>query len=134
MRATPLARWLDVGRAVDERGCLGFIEEPTLPFTCRRAYWLTGVPAERKRGGHGHRRLAQVIVALAGSVTVTVNDGEYSNDFPLVSGGQALYIPPMRWRQLSAFESDSVVLILASETYDPDDYYYPVLPGDRYEQ
>ena len=122
-RPKETAYWIGVGSHLDDRGYLGYVQNPELPFECRRAYWLTGVPAGASRGGHGHYDLEQVLIALSGEVTVSVGWEDDLQDFSLIATGPALYIPAGRWRKLSNFESGTIVLVLASALYDPDDYF-----------
>ena len=84
----------------------------TVPFSVRRVYYLYDVPGGESRGGHAHKTLSQLMVAVNGSFRVTLDDRPY----------QALYIKPGIWRQLDNFSSGAVCMVMASELYDEDDY------------
>ena len=108
----------------DQRGNLTFIEsEQHVPFDIRRVYSLYDVPGGAERGGHAHRALHQLIVAMSGSFDVVVRDAERTRRVSLNRSYHGLYIPPMVWRELDNFSSGSVCLVLASEHYDEADYY-----------
>jgi dTDP-4-dehydrorhamnose 3,5-epimerase-like enzyme len=94
----------------------------TVPFDTKRVYYLYDVPGGVERGGHAHKALEQLIVAVSGSFTVVLDDGKVKRSFVLNRPYMGLYVTPGIWRVLDDFSSGSVCLVLASEKYDPDDY------------
>jgi len=111
-------------RISDGRGSLSFIQPgPLLPFGIQRVYYLYDVPAGQERGAHGHRRLEQLMVAVAGAVDVECDDGRKRRTFRLASPDVGLYVSPMIWRNLTGFQPGTVCMVLASEPYDEGDYY-----------
>ena len=94
----------------------------TVPFDTKRVYYLYDVPGGVERGGHAHKELKQLIVAVSGSFTVVLDDGTVKRSFVLNRPYMGLYVVPGIWRTLEDFSSGSVCLVLASECYDPDDY------------
>jgi dTDP-4-dehydrorhamnose 3,5-epimerase-like enzyme len=94
----------------------------TVPFHTKRVYYLYDVPGGVERGGHAHKALEQLIVAVSGSFTVVLDDGKVKRSFVLNRPYMGLYVTPGIWRVLDDFSSGSVCLVLASEKYDPDDY------------
>ena len=94
----------------------------TVPFDTKRVYYLYDVPGGVNRGGHAHKELQQLIVAVSGSFTVVLDDGSVKRSFVLNRPYMGLYVVPGIWRVLEDFSSGSVCLVLASEKYDPDDY------------
>ena len=94
----------------------------TVPFDTKRVYYLYDVPGGVERGGHAHKALKQLIVAVSGSFTVVLDDGSVKRSFVLNRPYMGLYVVPGIWRTLEDFSSGSVCLVLASECYDPDDY------------
>lgn len=93
-----------------------------LPFTPKRMFWVSGLNAESVRGEHAHRKCHQLIIAMSGRFTVTSDDGKAAQEFALGSTPQALYVPPLTWLRLHAFNPDSVLFCLASEPYEVADY------------
>jgi hypothetical protein len=115
---------IDLPRINDPRGNLTFIEgERHVPFEIRRVYYLYDVPGGAERGGHAHRDLHQIIIAMSGSFDVVLDDGRQKKRFHLNRSYTGLYVCPMIWRALDNFSSGSVSLVLASNLYDPGDYY-----------
>ena len=94
----------------------------TIPFDIKRVYYLYDVPSGVSRGGHAHKQLFQLIVAVSGSFTVTLDDGQVKRSFVLNRPHQGLFVCPGIWRILDDFSSGSVCLVLASEKYDETDY------------
>jgi dTDP-4-dehydrorhamnose 3,5-epimerase-like enzyme len=110
-------------KVTDVRGNLSFIEQNNqVPFEIRRVYYLYDVPVGATRGGHAHRGLHQMIIALSGSFDVVLDDGYKKRTFFLNRPHYGLYVPPRIWRELENFSSNSVALSLVSEVYDESDY------------
>lgn len=123
MSALDRCRLVDFPRIADPRGNLTFVEGGRhVPFEIRRVYYLYDVPGGAERGGHAHRALEQVIIAMSGSFDVRLDDGRQSRRFHLNRSYYGLYVAPMIWRELDNFSSGSVCLALASLPYDEEDY------------
>lgn len=106
------------------QGNLTFIEERRhVPFPIARVYYLYDVPGGAMRGGHAHRALEQLIVAISGSFDVVVDDGSQRRTITLNRSRIGLYMPRMIWRELVDFSSGSVCMVLASAYYDETDYF-----------
>lgn len=119
------ARIIELPRITDPRGNLTVAEALNhVPFDIRRAYWVYDVPGGESRGGHAHKRLKQLMIALSGSFTVTLDDGHERQTFLLNHPWQGLVIETGIWRTLDDFSSGAVCLVLASEPYDEEDYIY----------
>jgi dTDP-4-dehydrorhamnose 3,5-epimerase-like enzyme len=116
-------RIVNFPKVTDYRGNLSFIEENNqIPFQIKRVYYLYDVPSGATRGGHAHKALHQVVIALSGSFDVILDDGIRKRSFFLNRPHYGLYIPPKVWRELENFSSNSVALSLVSEVYDESDY------------
>jgi hypothetical protein len=108
----------------DVRGNLTPVEGGIhVPFPIARIYYLYDVPGGASRGGHAHRDLEQVIVAIHGSFEVVLDDGREKATHRLSRGDQGLYLSRGVWRELHHFTSGSVCLVLASRPYDANDYF-----------
>lgn len=117
-------RIIDLPKINDPRGNLTFIEgERHVPFEIRRVYYLYDVPGGAERGGHAHKDLHQLIIAMSGSFDVVLNDGRQQKRFHLNRSYNGMYVCPMIWRELDNFSSGSVCMVLASNLYDPADYF-----------
>ena len=117
-------RIVSLPKISDPRGNLTFIEGGQhIPFDIQRVYYLYDVPGGAERGGHAHKGLHQLIIAMSGSFDVVLDDGGQKKRFHLNRSYSGLYVCPMIWRELDNFSSGSVCMVLASNRYDEDDYY-----------
>ena len=117
-------RLLEFPIVSDPRGNLTFVEANRhIPFDIKRVYYLYDVPGGTERGGHAHRSLHQVIIAMSGSFDVVLNDGLRSHRYHLNRSYHGLYICPMMWREIDNFSSGSVCMVLASDFYNEADYF-----------
>ena len=117
-------RIIDLPKISDPRGNLTFVEGGNhIPFEIQRAYYLYDVPGGAERGGHAHKALHQLIIAMSGSFDVMLDDGREKKRFHLARSYYGLYVCPMIWRELDNFSSGSVCMVLASNRYDEADYY-----------
>lgn len=115
---------IDLPRIQDPRGNLTFVESGKhIPFELQRVYYLYDVPGGAERGGHAHKELQQLIIAISGSFDVILDDGCATKRFHLNRSYYGLYVCPMVWRELDNFSSGSVCMVLASIYYDESDYY-----------
>lgn len=119
----PRIRIIDFPIVHEPRGNLSFIEgERQIPFSIQRVYYLYDVPGGAVRGGHAHKDLQQVIIALSGSFDVVLDDGTERRKVSLNRSYHGLYLPNMVWRELENFSSGAVCLVLASAYFQEDDY------------
>jgi hypothetical protein len=116
-------RTIELAKITDYRGNLTFIEADLhIPFNIARVYYLYDVPSGAHRGGHAHKDLHQLIIAMAGSFDVHLDDGISKERVFLNRPFVGLYLCPMIWRELSNFSAGSVCMVLASHLYHEDDY------------
>jgi UDP-2-acetamido-3-amino-2,3-dideoxy-glucuronate N-acetyltransferase len=109
--------------AVDLRGSLVAAQAPDhLPFVPHRAFLVLDVPGKDVRGEHAHRRCHQFLVCAHGSLAVLVDDGRTREEILLDRPAIGLYLPPMIWAVQYKYSPDAVLLVLASDPYDPADY------------
>lgn len=117
-------RIIELPKIADPRGNLTFIEgDRHIPFEIKRVYYTYDVPGGAERGGHGHKELKQLIIAMSGSFDITLDDGMEKRKFHLNRSYFGLYVCPMIWREIDNFSSGSVCMVLASEFYSEADYY-----------
>lgn len=111
-------------KIADPRGNLSFIEGGNhIPFDIKRVYYLYDVPGGAERGGHAHKALQQLIIAISGSFDIHLDDGVERRTIHLNRSYDGLLITPMIWREIDNFSSAAVCLVMASERYDESDYY-----------
>lgn len=110
----------------DRRGCLTVIENE-VPFDVKRVFYIYNVD-DSIRGGHRHHKTIQAAVCIKGTCKIFNNDGIKEKIFELNSPEYCLILKPEDWHQMYEFSNDAVLLVLASEKFDPLDYIY-----ERYE-
>lgn len=93
-----------------------------IPFEVKRVYYITNVDKDIVRGNHSHKTLHQILICLNGSVKVKVKTPFDEDTYTLNRSDIGLYIGPMIWREMYDFSENSVLLVLASELYDEDEY------------
>lgn len=120
------ARIISLPKITDNRGNLSFAEEEThIPFKIKRTFWIYDVPGGEDRGGHAYKETEEFIIALSGSFDVLLDDGVGNvRAFQLNRSYYGLYVPKMMWRQMTNFSTNSVGVVLASTSYDADDYIH----------
>lgn len=108
----------------DPRGNLTFVESNRhIPFSIQRVYYLYDVPGGSERGGHAHKALHQLIIAMSGSFDIHLDDGYSKKTVHMNRSYYGLYVCPMIWREIDNFSSGAVCMALGSEHYDALDYY-----------
>jgi len=109
--------------AEDLRGCLSAGEfSSQIPFLPKRYFIVFDVPGKDVRGEHAHRQCHQFLVAARGSLAVVVDDGHTSEEISLDVPDVGLYLPPMIWAVQYKYSADALLLVFASDHYDPADY------------
>jgi UDP-2-acetamido-3-amino-2,3-dideoxy-glucuronate N-acetyltransferase len=106
----------------DESGLLGVIEFSKIPFVPKRLFWITGVSPESIRANHAHRTCHQLLVCMSGTVTASITTTQKLEKVVVLSLGEVLHLEPLNWLQLHTFSENSVLAVLASEPYDPNEY------------
>lgn len=119
------AEIINLPKFLDKRGNLSFAEEfKQVPFQIARTYWIYDVPGGEARGGNAYRENEEFIIALSGSFDVILDDGKEKKTFSLNRSYYGLYVPKGLWRQMENFSTNSLALILASTSYNREDYIY----------
>ena len=118
-----LIKFIEFPALGDERGSLVALEsEKTVPFPIKRVYYIFGTNAGVSRGFHAHKRLQQVALCITGKCRMILDDGRQRDEVWLDSPNKGLIIGDLVWREMHDFSEDCVLLVLASEHYDEDDY------------
>ena len=118
-----LYRIIDFKTHLDGSGCLVALEgNKDIPFEIKRVYYIYGTPNYVVRGKHAHKNLEQVIICVAGSCDFIFDNGKCREKVRLDTPNQGIYIQHNIWREFTNFSSDCVVMVLASEPYDENDY------------
>ena len=107
----------------DRRGSLTIVEEGNeVPFDIQRVYWIHNVPQGEERGKHSNTVSSEYVIAVSGSVEITLEDKNDRHTYLLDSKDKGLLIPPNTWDEIRNFSPDAVLLVLASHSYDESTY------------
>lgn len=117
-------RMLEFAEYGDNRGHLVIIEgEIDIPFPIKRAFYIYGSKTDVIRGQHANKKTQFVLINVAGKSKVRVRDGAGNEAiYCLNRPHTGVYLPTMVWKDMYEFSEDSVLLVLASEHYDPTEY------------
>jgi hypothetical protein len=103
-------------------GYISVAENASLPFKIERLYWTYLTPESVTRGAHAHYNLEQIIIAVAGEITITIENIQGKKEtFHLSMPHIGLFIPKMCWREIK-YSHNAVQLVLASMQYSENDY------------
>lgn len=116
-------RMLELPKIAGADGSLTYVEGPgIIPFEPRRAFYVYDLPEGATRAGHALVSCRQVLIAVAGSFDVFVDDGDARARYTLDRPSAGLYLPARIWRDLASFSTCAVCLVLASEPYAEASY------------
>lgn len=115
---------LEFGEFGDERGSLVVAEGSgkDIPFEIKRVFYMYGSDASVVRGQHANRKTEFVMINVSGTSKVRVENGEEEVIIELNRPRMGLYLKTMVWKDMYEFSPDSVLLVLASEHYDGEEY------------
>lgn len=109
-----------IGKTIE--GYISVAERGNLPFEVKRVYWTYFTPESIQRGGHAHYGLEQILIAVAGKITVTTQmPGESEKEFILDTADQGLFMPKFCWHKMK-YTHNAVQMCIASMAYDEIDY------------
>ncbi len=117
-----MAYILDLKTFTDKRGNLTVVEK-VIPFNIKRIFYIYGVD-DSVRGGHRHKTTFQAAICLKGACHIQNNSGEKEEEFILDAPNKCLILEPKDWHKMDHFTTDAILMVLASEYFDPNDYIF----------
>ena len=116
-------KMLDFPQLGDDRGNLVVLEEGNpVPFKIARLFYMYGTKPDVERGQHANMKSEFLLVNLAGSCSIKVDDGMHKEIVKLNKAHQGIYLEKMVWKIMFDFSVDSILLVISNERYDPDEY------------
>lgn len=113
----------DIPYFADARGALNVLEiSKELPFECKRIFYTYAIPEGSVRGEHAHKECHQFLISVKGTTYCKVDNGRDCDEIVLDSPSKGLHIPPGCWGEQYNHSPDSVLIVLASESYRNEDY------------
>lgn len=107
----------------DDRGLLIALEEyKDIPFEVKRVYYMYDTEPGVRRGFHSHKTLEQILICINGSCKVLLDNGKEKKIVSLEKRYEGLYVPKNMWREMYDFSPDAILLVLASDYYNEEDY------------
>ena len=114
---------IELSSFIDPRGDLVVIEENRhLPFCIKRIYYMFNLKPNEPRGFHAHKKTQQLAICLRGSCDMLIDNGHEKMKIEMNNPKNGILIDRMVWHEMSNFSSDCLLLLLASELYDENDY------------
>ena len=117
-----MARIIDLKTFTDKRGNLTVIEK-VVPFDIKRIFYIYGVD-DSVRGGHRHKSTIQAAICIKGTCHIYNNNGKEEKEFILDAPNKCLILQPEDWHSMDHFTEDAILMVLASEYFDPNDYIF----------
>lgn len=117
-----MATLINLKTFTDTRGNLTVIEK-VIPFAIQRIFYIYGVD-NSERGGHRHKATVQAAICLRGSCSIYNNNGKCEETYVLDTADKCLLLSPEDWHKMFDFTPDAILMVLASEYFNPDDYIY----------
>ena len=117
-----MAKSVIIPTFIDSRGSLSVIEK-ILPFQIKRVYYIYNVN-DSDRGYHAHKKTIQALIMINGSCDVFVKDFQKPIKYKMDSPTKCLLLDPEDFHWMSNFSKNSILLVLASEEFDENDYIY----------
>lgn len=117
-----MARLINLKTFTDKRGNLTVIEK-VIPFQIKRIFYIYGVD-DSIRGGHRHKKTIQAAICLKGKCEIFNNDNFQKEKFVLDSPDKCLMLEAKDWHKMFGFTEDAILMVLASEYFDKNDYIY----------
>lgn len=107
----------------DDRGQLVALEEgKDIPFEIKRVYYMYDTGEGVRRGYHAHKSLEQILICIHGNCKILMDNGEEKKIVSLEKPYEGLYISNNIWREMFDFSPDAVLMVLASDFYNEEDY------------
>src|SRR5688572_24305862 len=117
-----MAYLIDLKTFTDQRGNLTVIEK-AIPFEIKRIFYIYGVDTS-VRGGHRHHKTYQAAICIQGECKIYNHDGNTAEVFHLSKPNKCLVLEPTDWHKMYEFSPDAILMVLASEFFDPNDYIF----------
>jgi len=118
-RSNKLGYLINLPTFEDPRGILTVVDQE-VPFAIKRVYYLYGVT--QARGGHRHKKTVQALICLNGSCEIFIHNGKEKETVLLDSPRKLLIVEAEDWHTMDKFSQGAILLVLASEAYDRNDY------------
>lgn len=97
--------------------------QKNIPFDIKRIYFVNNLDnPEAIRGKHAHKKLWQVIFCINGSFELSLDDGVNKEKIVMDNPAQGIILASELWHTMSGFSKECVILVLASDHYDEQDY------------
>jgi len=101
---------------------LTIAENVDIPFQIKRAFWITSIKKGEIKGEHAHKKSRQLLICISGELQIVLEDKDGNKySYLLSKPNEAVYIPAQYWGKI-VYKKDSVILALASDEYDEQDY------------
>jgi len=123
MNKNSVHKLINLKKHGDERGSLIAIEKNhNVPFEIKRVYYIFDTKKDVRRGFHAHKNLKQLAICVSGTCKFLIDDGTEKTNYELNNANEGLLIEGLLWREMYDFSKNCVLMVLADEYYDEEDY------------
>jgi dTDP-4-dehydrorhamnose 3,5-epimerase-like enzyme len=98
------------------------LQSPDIKFDIKRVYYIYGVSVGAVRGAHTHKETLQALFCIQGSIIIALDDGHRQEKVLLDKPNVGVLLEPGVWHEMQDFKKDTILLVLASERHNPEDY------------
>lgn len=117
-----LIQFIKIPKIIDD--CFLFYAQypEHLPFKIKRVYFITSANPKLPRGYHAHKKTKQALFCIQGKIKLILDNGKKREQVTLENPGVGIYIPELTWHEMHSFGKNTILLVVASENFEPDDY------------
>jgi hypothetical protein len=114
--------FIDIDKIVDPRGSIRIAElGKHFDFDTKRIYVLSNIVEDEMRGDHAHAELKQLLLCIAGSFDIELDDGNNKIIMNMTEDSSGILLDGMVWRTMTNFSKDAVMLALCDRIYSDDE-------------
>jgi dTDP-4-dehydrorhamnose 3,5-epimerase-like enzyme len=119
-----MAKLIKIPTFTDKRGNISIIEK-FIGFKIKRVYYLYNFN-NQSRGEHKHKKNIQFVVCLKGKIKINTIYKRKVKAYNLINPRYGLLLMPKDWHEIIPKDNNSILLVLASEFYNKNDYSYEI--------
>lgn len=122
MKNKKLIKYIKIPKICDDCFLIFAESQKHIPFKIKRVYYILQSKPGLPRGLHAHFKTKQVLFCIQGSATIILDNGRKKTKITLDKPNIGVLLNPLIWHEMHRLKKETILLILASKEYDPEDY------------